>query len=391
MMRAERAIFWVILIGLGCGTANGQSEGVTENSILVGQSAALKGPARALGRGMKIGLDAAFAEWNAKGGIHGRKLTLLTINDGYEPSRCQLVSKTLIEKRHVFALIGGVGTPTAKAALPICEECSVPFLFPFTGAGFLREAKHPGVLNLRATYDREMVELARHLIDELGLQKIACFYQNDAYGQVGLAGIQNALAQKGLKLVAEANYPRNTVAIAPALKSIQATAPEAIVMIGAYKPCAIFIKACKKLPEFSETIFCNISFVGTAALLQDLGEASEGVIISQVVPFPWDDSLPAVRNFHTAMRALGAEQEIDFITLEGYLSGRVFCEIMNRISGAPTREAFLKAARSGEAIDLGGLSVSYPAGDNTGLEQVWLTRFTGGRVVPLEARSQLGN
>lgn len=366
-------------------------QGVTDQQILLGQSCALQGPAASLGKGMQAGLQAAFAEANGAGGINGRKIELVSVNDGYEPKKCQIATRMLLEKRKVFALIGGVGTPTAKVALPMAEEADAPFLFPFTGAGFLRAPEREATLNVRASYDQEMVELARHLVEERGFKKIACFWQNDGYGQVGLAGIKKALAAKGMELVGDANYKRNTLAVAPGAKKLAALEPDAIVMVGAYKPCAAFIKVAKKTPGLQNATFCNISFVGTKALLKELGDAAEGVIVSQVVPFPWDTSVPAVQRYHNAMKAAGKADEIGFISLEGYLAGLIFKDIAGRVEGDFTRQSFIAAARSAGTMDLGGLSLSYGEGDHVGLEQVWLTKFAGGKVVPMTDPANLGN
>ena len=237
-------------------------DGVTDHEIHLGQSCATKGPAEALGRGMEAGLLAYFEQLNNRGGIAGRKIKLTTINDGYEPKKCALVTQMLTEKRKVFLMIGGVGTPTAKVAVPICERNEVPFVAPFTGAEFLRNPVRRYVVNLRGSYFEEMETLAEYLVDQKKMTRIACFYQNDAYGQAGLAGIEQALERRGLELVSRGTYERNTVAVATGMRTVAAGKPEAVIMVGANVPCGMFIKSARKDPQLKDTVMCNISFVG---------------------------------------------------------------------------------------------------------------------------------
>ncbi len=357
--------------------------GVSADSILLGQSCALKGPASALGNGMKLGLEVYFDKINSQGGVNGRTIALKSINDGYNPKKCVVATKMLIEKLNVFALIGEVGTPTSKVAVPIAEEHNVPFIAPFTGAEFLRHPYKPMVRNLRGSYYQEMERLAQFLVDQKGFRKIACFYQNDAYGKAGLTGIERALDRRGLKLVSTGTYERNTTAVAQGMKDVAQGDPDAVVMVGAYKPCAAFIKVAKNDPTLKDAVFCNISFVGTKALAEELGSAGEGCVISQVVPYPWDPSVPVVAEYIDAMKAAGHENEIGFITLEGYLAGKLFAKALEAVEGEPTRQKFLDAfAKLGE-IDLGGIVVRYGPEDNQGMDDVFLTVLKGGKAVPL--------
>jgi ABC-type branched-subunit amino acid transport system substrate-binding protein len=383
-MRRTTALAIATAAALAIPSAPAADPGVTADSILLGQVAALKGPAKALGGGMQAGLEAAFAAANAAGGIDGRTIELRSINDGYEPDKAAMAATMLIDKANVFALIGGVGTPTAKAIVPLCQEKQVPFIAPFTGAGFLRDvAANDQVVNFRASYDQEMERLAAYLVDELGLERIACFYQNDGYGQVGLAGITRALESRGMTLAATGTYERNTVAIAGGLESVKAGQPQAVVMVGAYTGCAAFIKAAKADAAFANTKFCNISFVGTRALGQALGADADGVIVSQCVPFPWDTSIPVVAEYHTAMKSAGKESEIGFVSLEGYLAGRVFLKALDACDGNLTRANLLAAFRGLGSFDLGGVPQSFGEGDNQGCDDVFLTAFDGTQIRPM--------
>ncbi|HYS84211.1 MAG TPA: ABC transporter substrate-binding protein, partial [Bradyrhizobium sp.] len=165
--------------------AGAEEAGVSSDTILFGQAAALEGPSSALGQGMRQGILAAFMEINARGGVHGRKLKLVSVDDGYEPDRSIVATKKLIEEEKVFALIGAVGTPTSNAAVPVASAARVPFIGPFTGAGFLRDPKLENVINIRASYAAETEAWVKHLTEDLKIKKIAIFYQDDTFGRDG--------------------------------------------------------------------------------------------------------------------------------------------------------------------------------------------------------------
>jgi len=364
--------------------APAKERGVTANSILLGQSCALKGPAASLGQGMSLGLSVYFGQVNDNGGINGRQIELKSVNDGYEPDKTEKVTRMLIDKNEVFLLIGEVGTPTSKVAVPIAEENGVPFIAPFTGAEFLRSPYKDMVVNMRGSYYQEMERLAQYLVDSKGMSRIACFYQNDGYGAAGLSGIEQALERRGMELCGKGTYERNTTAVAEGLASIAPSDPEAVIMVGAYKPCATFIKAAKANPSTQNATFCNISFVGTKALLAELGPASEGCVTSQVVPFPWDTSIPVVAEFQEAMKRSGNADEIGFIALEGYMAAKFFCQVAESVEGELTRESFLRAVNEVGTFDLGGVTLKFGEDDHQGLDDVFLTIFRGGEIHPLQ-------
>jgi ABC-type branched-subunit amino acid transport system substrate-binding protein len=346
-------------------------EGVYDARIVFGQAAALDGPAAALGTGMRLGLRAAFEEANRAGGVHGRMLELISYDDGYEPDRSIAQTRRLIEQDHVFGLIGPVGTPTSYATQPIATEALVPFVGPFTGAGFLRNAELGNIVNVRASYAAETEAWIEHLTEELGLTKIAILYQDDAFGRVGLDGVTAAMQRRGMDLVAQGTYQRNTTAVKSALLEIRRAKPDAVVMVGAYRPIAEFIRLSRRI-DFNPQ-FVNISFVGSDALAQDLGEDGEGVIISQVVPFPWDDGIELVRSYQAALQAVESEVQPGFVTLEGYIVGRLTAMVLETAGRDVTRESFLDAVWSTGTFDLGGVTMQFGADDNQGMDDVFLT------------------
>jgi len=347
--------------------------GVFKDRIVFGQSAAFGGPAAALGKGMRTGIAVAFKEANDGGGVNGRKLEVIGYDDGYEPEKSIANVKKLIDVDQVFALIGAVGTPTSKATQPIATAAGVPFIGPFTGAGFLRKPENSNVVNVRATYGQETEAWIEYLTTEKGFDRIAILYQDDSFGRVGLAGVKKAMAKRGLKLVAEGTYKRNTVAVKSGLLKIRKGKPQAVVMVGAYKPCAAFIKLAKKARL--KATFVNISFVGSKALAKELGKDGEGVIISQVVPFPWNTATPLVQQYQAALKSFDPKAEPGFVTLEGYMVGRLVVKALGNIKREITRKGLTDMIAQMGAIDLGGVILTYGKGDNQGMDKVFLTQI----------------
>jgi len=251
--------------------------------IVLGQSAAFTGPAAQLGIQMNMGGRIYFNGLNASGGVNGHTVELRTLDDGYEPDRCKANTEKFI-KDDVFGLFGYVGTPTGLAALPLVVDAKIPFFGPFTGAEALRDPFHKSVFHLRASYYDETGLIVRHLTS-LGLTRIAVFYQNDAYGKAGLEGVTRALKARDLVPVALGTVERNTVDVARAVKDIASKMPDAVVQISAYKSCAAFIREARKAGYGG--MFLNVSFVGTQALADELGKEGLGIMVSQVMPFPF--------------------------------------------------------------------------------------------------------
>lgn len=365
-------------------------DGVFPDSIVFGQSAAISGEARLLGGNMRLGIRAAFGEANRAGGVHGRELRLVVLDDEYEGERAVRNTRELIA-RGVFGLIGAVGTPTSNVAEPIASDAEVPYIGAFTGAGLLRREDQDYVVNLRASYDQETEEMVERLTTDLGFTRIAILYQDDSYGYAGLTGTRKALDKRDMALVSEGTYVRNTIAVKRALLKIRDGNPQAVIIIGAYRPAAEFIKWARKI-GMGSVVFVNLSFVGSNPLLEQLGPAGEGVVVTQVVPFPRDTRIPVVAEYQAAIREIDSSAQPGFISLEGYLAGRLVVEALRASAdpgGAPpTRETFLKFLEEAGPIDLGGFGVEYGPGDNQGSDAVFLTMIRGGRFVAVESLSR---
>jgi branched-chain amino acid transport system substrate-binding protein len=346
-------------------------DGITSDTVVFGQAAPFEGPASALGIGMRTGINAAFEEANKNGGVHGRKLKLVTADDGYEPDQSIAATKKLIEQDKVFALIGPVGTPTTAAAQPIAAAAKVPFIGAFTGAMFLRDTKLENVVNIRASYDAETEAWVKHLTEDLKIKKIGIFYQDDAFGRAGLSGFKKAMEKRSMEIAAEGTFERNTVAVKSALLTLKRAEPEAVVMVGPYKPSAEFIKLARKT-DFNP-VFVNISFVGAGALAKELGPDGNGVIVSQVVPFPWDASLKVVADYQAAIKVGNPQAQPEFVSLEGYLVGRMAIAALDKAGKDVTRSSLLKTIRDTGKFDIGGLMMTYGPDDNEGLDKVFMT------------------
>ena len=353
-------------------TPTGQQPGVAADRVLFGQSAAFTGPAQELGRNMRLGIQAAFHEVNQLGGVHGRRLELSSLDDAYEPEAAVTNTIRLIDQDKVFALIGEVGTPTSRSATPVAADAGVPFIAPFTGAEFLRDdEKWDNIINMRASYYQETEEMVARLTTDLGIDRIAVMYQDDSYGRAGRNGVQIALGRRGMEPVSIGLYPRNTTAVKTALLDLNRGAPEAVIMIGAYEPVAALIAWARHTGL--DPIFMTVSFVGSNALARELGPVGEGVYVTQVVPFPTDGSLPIVSSYLDALSNFDPDATPGFVSLEGYLAGRLAIVGLEGCGRDVDRECFLESLRSADVIDIDGFELRYGFDDNQGSDSVFLT------------------
>jgi len=345
----------------------------SDKRIVLGQSAALSGPAAQLGLQMNRGAKIFFDHLNAQGGIAGRTVELRALDDGYEPERCRANTEALI-KADVFALFGYVGTPTSLAALPLVNAARVPFFGPFTGAEALREPFSRNVFHVRASYFDETALIVKQLTS-LGLTRIAVCRQNDSYGQAGLDGVVRALQAQKLEPLAVGLVERNSADVAAAVQAIVPKMPQAVVQIGAYKGCAAFIRAARKAGYGGN--FYNVSFVGTQALADELGRDGLGVVVSQVMPFPFSTTTPIAREYLDAVRRAGADATPNYSSMEGYVAAKVFTEGLKRAGGNPSRDTLVAGLEQLQRFDVGGYPVSFSARSHQGSGFVDLSMLTG--------------
>lgn len=332
-------------------------------AIKLGQSLPLSGPLTELGTEYRDGALAYFKWINGKGGVHGRRIELLTLDDGYVVDRSVDNAKKLLDEHDVFAFFGMFGSANYAALLPLVNERAVPSLAPYTGADGLRAQPSPTTFWLRASYGDETEKIVDQLTT-LGINRIAVFYQDDAFGKAGLAGVEAALARRRLQVAATGVYDKTKNDVGEAVRAIGAADPQAVVMVSTYKPTAAFVqqmRAAGRVPQFFA-----LSVVGLKALHAELGAAAAGIAISQVVPFPENATAPVVREMRQLPAALLPAAGVTYTTLEGFVAAKVMVEALRRAGAQPTREKLVAALESLREYDAGGFVVNYAPGSRLG-------------------------
>ena len=389
-------------------TGDDSYEGVSDDEILLGTSAAFSGPSQGLGIELYRGAQAFFTQLNQQGGIHGRRVTLRLYDDGYQPDPSVQNTMELLLRDRVFALFGYVGTPTVTRVLPILKKFqqeNVYIFFPFTGAQPQREPPYDEfAFNLRASYQEETAGLVENFLS-IGRRRIAVFYQADAYGRSGWAGVRAALGAHGERIVAEATYTRGAGFANSMQEQVQILAnanPDAVICIGAYGACAAFLRDA--VDGGLDAPIANLSFVGSENLLQliiDSIEDSEPytrlLINSQVVPSYEDDSIPVVREYSALMRSNNPQVpealrqpgyvpfERSFTSLEGFVNAKMMAEILTRLGDSPSRARLEEAVFTVRDFDLGiGERISFSPERRQGMQRLYYTVVDQGRFVPLE-------
>ncbi|MBY4949431.1 ABC transporter substrate-binding protein [Cupriavidus respiraculi] len=353
--------------------ARAAETGVSADTILLGQSAALTGPTAVLGKQMHAGARLYFDHINQQGGVFGRRIELKALDDYYEPEAATKNTQALIEQDRVFALFGYVGTPTSQAALPIATQAKVPFFGPFTGAESLRQPHNRYVFHVRAGYNEETAAILRQ-IRTTGLKRVAVVYNDDGYGKAGLSGLERALAAEpdsGVQIVARETVIRNTVEIGDAMQGAMKARPDAVVMISAYATAGAFVKEAVRRGYTGQ--FYNVSFVGTQALARSVGPLGSGVVISQVMPHPGNATLPVVREYLRLLQAAGRQNEFDYASIEGFISAKAFVEGLRRAGKDLTRDRLVTALESMRNVDLGGFIVNFSPDSHVGSKFVEMT------------------
>lgn len=370
-------------IALTGASAAQSTKAVTADHVTFAQIAALTGPNADMGAGVKRGIEAAFAEANAKGGVQGRQVSLESHDDGYEPARALMALRDVIDGDSALALLGNIGTPTAAAMAPVTKQHGMPVIGPLTGAAFLRAPEASNVLNLRPGYMDEGEAWARLLVDQRKYRKIAILYQDDGFGRAGLTALTAALAKRDIELVAQGVYTRNTTAVKAALLDIRRKRPQAVVLVATAKPVATFLETAAKL-NFSPS-FVNVSF-GADQIVQHVGAQGAGLIMTQAVPLPQDTSHASVVAFQAALKALDPKAPVDHTSFEGYLIGRLALIILDKAGKDLTRKSYLEAMTALKEVKIDDLTLTFGAGDNQGLDNVYFTEIDpAGQIIDLPA------
>ncbi|MCE5242018.1 MAG: ABC transporter substrate-binding protein [Syntrophobacteraceae bacterium] len=379
----------------GCGgdrQSNGKAAeipGVSDGEILLGSSCALSGIAAFQGTEYIRGALTCFHDINAQGGVHGRRIRLVTTDDAYSPARCVANTQQLINEDRVFALTCYLGTPTAVKIIPLVQEAHIPIVGLMTGASALREPFKHCIVNIRASYFEETEATVRHLVEDVGLSRFAVFYQYDAYGFDGLTGAGLALKRYGLEPVARASYTRGTMDVSEAAEQIAASSAQAVIVVGTYGPAAKFIQLVKQ--RKADLIFHAVSFVGPEELAEKLGSDAEDVIITQVVPSPWEtELLPAAARYNRLLVKYFPGRKPSFAGFEGFINAVLLVEGLKRAGHDLSRERLIEAIESIRQFDVGiAQPLDYGPKDHQGLKQVYFTRVKDGRFVPIDDWQQI--
>ena len=368
--------------------------GVTESEVTFGSSLALQGHAGYLGQETLRGAMSYLQHVNDGGGVHGRTIRLLTRDDSYDPPKCLDNTQRFLIEDQVFGLFCYVGTPTTVKIIPLVEETKVPLLGMFTGANALREPFTPYLINVRASYYQETDAVVEHMVQDLGLTRIAVFYQYDAFGFDGLTGTELALKRFGLEPVARSSYVRGTHDIREGLERIRESGAEAVVMIGTSDPCANFIR--KSLEADYSPIFYMVSFVGAKELSRNLLQTDTrgvDIIMSQVVPPPISRDGTVAESAEEFVRLLEKYypgEEPNFVGFEGYINAKVLVEALRRAGRDLSRQSFLEAIASMTDFSLGGdVRLTFGPEDHQGMDKVYFTRLHEGRFLLLENWAEL--
>ena len=369
--------------------------GVTDSEIRFGISAPFTGPAKELGQNIKLGIEAAFNVANANGGLYGRQLRLVAIDDGYEPARTATTMRQLYERDEVFGLIGNVGTPTAVVALPYALERKMLFFGAFTGAGLLRnDPPDRYVFNYRASYAEETAAVVNYLVKvrHIAPEQIAVFAQQDAYGDAGFAGVAKAIrALRGDETgILRLNYQRNTIDVDDAVNQLQQRRRypiKAVIMVPTYRAAAKFIEKTRDL--YPDMIYTSVSFVGSTALAGELmllgKKYAAGVIVTQVVPAVEGHS-SLVLDYKSALAKYFPGQEPDYVSLEGYVDANLLIAALQRTGPQLDTEKLVGTLENLHDLDVGlGAPVSFSRSEHQGMHKVWGTQLdANGHYQPLD-------
>ncbi len=343
--------------------------GVTANRIVIGQSAGFTGSVAGTVKELTAGAKAYFDVVNAQGGVHGRRIVLESMDDGFDPKKTPEVVRTLIEEKKVFALFLSRGTPTNEAAYPVLEKYKVPLVGPSTGAMSMYDPPRRYLFPVRASYHSETFKIVAQLAN-MGIDKIAIVYTDDSFGKDGLTGVQRAMKEKGLVPVAVASHPRGTIQVEQAVATIAKAEPQAVIMTVLADAGVAFVKQMKKAGK--SPLFLTLSNNSSNAFIKNLGEDGYGVAVSQVSPYPFAATEPLAREFQDVIKGK-PDVSASYASMEGFIAAKVLVEGLRRAGPNPTREKLVTALESMRRFDLGGVDVSYGPQDRTGTSYIDIT------------------
>lgn len=369
------------LVGaLSAGSAVAGEPGISGTEIRIGMVNAQTGAASGLGRGMLAGATAVFHDVNAHGGIRGRRVELIVADDAYDPEKSITETLALIEEKKVFSLFGSVGTPTTNAIIPILQETQTPLIGAFTGSMTLRQPVVHEIINFRASYDDETDALVSYFTSK-GAQRFGVMYQDDGFGYAVLDGTVRALKRRGLELVAKGSFVRGTTAVKGGLAALIGQQLDVVVMVGPYTPLAAFVQEAGKAGL--KTSLATVSFVGTDNFLELVGSGGNGILISQVVPFPADRGLVIAAECAALLTRYYPGVQLSFVNFEGCITAKAMVVGLHNAGPELTREGLIRSFEAFDRLDIGGLQFTLDQGNHQATNAVFLTRIEGGKIMPV--------
>ncbi len=373
-MRSNWSFLWTTVLLFGTNYLLAESEGIYEDRIVFGQSACLTGPNARLGLSYQAGILAAFEEYNKDGGLDGKRIELITRDDGYEPERAATNADFFIEENNVLAIIGGVGTPTARRLAPMFRTADIAFVGHITGADFLFDTEQfPNVTILRASYLDEVRTLIAHIVEKLDQRRIGIIFQDDSFGRSILRDLLTVLDEYELPLLAKTRFSRNTHAVHASLFEIAKADLDAILLVGTYASNATIINLANSLGY--EYTMANLSFSLSRELRSRLDVPNAQHLVTEVMPDPSDQNSALAQSYAKALETFETSEEQGFneTGLEGYLLGRYVISTLERMGTDLSRDAFSQHIRPNTPVNIDDWVVEFSAGSNKGSRYVRLT------------------
>jgi ABC-type branched-subunit amino acid transport system substrate-binding protein len=355
---------------LACAASGAWAEpGITADKIVIGQAAGFTGSVAGTVKELTAGAKAYFDAVNASGGIHGRKIVLESMDDGFDPKKSPEVVKKLIEEKNVFALFLSRGTPTNEAAYPILEQNKIPLIGPSTGAMSMYNPPRKYMFPVRASYHSETFKIVPQLVN-MGINRVALLYVDDSFGKDALAGAQQAMSENKLTAVAVASHARGAIKLDEAVAAIAKADPQAVIMLTVADAGVAFVKEMKKTGR--SPVFLTLSNNSSNTFIKNLGEDGWGVAVSQVSPYPFSGTMPITKEFLDLVKG-SKDLTASYSAMEGFISAKVLVEGLRRAGPKPTREKLISGLESMNRYDMGGVDVTYGPELRTGTTYIDIT------------------
>jgi ABC-type branched-subunit amino acid transport system substrate-binding protein len=368
-MTARKIVTALLAAAAAAYGASAAAQGVSAGEIVIGQSASLTGGTAEVGQQVRDGALAYFEMVNRKGGVNGRKIRLISLDDGGQTKRGEDNTHKLIAEDKVFLLFGYTGRNTSEAALPIIDKADLPFFGAATGGETIHGKFNKNVINVRASYKRETEAMVSYLVT-IGQKRVGMIYHKDDLTKSNLKMTEDALGTHGLKILGSGSVDRNSSDVSEAVGILSKLSPEAVICNAAVKPLSAFIREMRKSGHAAQ--FLSVSFVGSP-IVKELGPEAAGLIMAQVVPLPTKKSIPIVGEYQAALTATGSKAGLSFNGLEGFITAKVFVEGLRKTGKDVTRAKFIRAIEAINDLDLGGYFVGYSPTNHNGSRYVDIT------------------